>query len=250
MRIKIKQRFVTACLIATSYSSLQAKEISDVVRPYRYVAAFSVGPAWISKPSHQSLLLAPEIEKTYTQNQTHSVIAEGEFFFGIQYPLRDRWFSQTGIAIAATTHTTLSGEIWDAGNANFNNYAYSYSLQHSHLVIKEKLLADLGFPLVPWLSGSLGVGFNQSDTFQNRPLIPEAIATPNFSDHTATTFTYTLGLGLQKTLTQHLQLGIGYEFADWGAWNLGSARGQTMGVGPGLTHLYTNALIFNVSYTS
>jgi hypothetical protein len=43
---------------------------------------------------------------------------------------------------------------------------------------------------------------------------------------------------------------MGYEFADWGQSHLGSAQGQTLGRGLSLQHLYTNGLMFNLTYTA
>ena len=45
---------------------------------------------------------------------------------------------------------------------------------------------------MPWVSASLGVGFNRAHDFTNTPLIFEALPNNNFEDHTKTAFTYTL----------------------------------------------------------
>ena len=66
--------------------------------------------------------------------------------------------------------------------------------------------------------------------------------------NTVTTFTYTVGAGLQYTVTQHWQVGIGYEFADWGSSHLDAAAGQQLGRGLALNHLYTNGLLFTFTY--
>ena len=101
-----------------------------------------------------------------------------------------------------------------------------------------------------WISGSLGVGFNSAHGFQNTPLIYEAIVNPNFASHTQIAFTYTVGAGLQKALKQHWQVGVGYEFADWGQSRLGRAAEQTLNNGLELNHLYTNGILFNLTYCS
>jgi opacity protein-like surface antigen len=71
---------------------------------------------------------------------------------------------------------------------------------------------------------------------------------PNFVSNTTTTFTYTLGVGLERHLNQHWQAGIGYEFADWGNSQLIRASGQTLNNGLSFSHLYTNGLLFNLTY--
>ena len=73
---------------------------------------------------------------------------------------------------------------------------------------------------------------------------------PNFTSNTTTAFTYTLGAGVQRHLNQHLQAGVGYEFADWGRSQLSRASGQTLNTGLSLSHLYTNGFLFNLTYSA
>ncbi len=81
-------------------------------------------------------------------------------------------------------------------------------------------------------------------------LLFEALPNSNFTNHTKTAFTYTLGAGVQKALNDHWQAGVGYEFADWGKSELGRALGQTMNSGLTLNHLYTNAVLLNLTYVA
>ena len=118
------------------------------------------------------------------------------------------------------------------------------------IATKSKVLIDKGYWLTPWISGSLGIGFNTAHDFQNTPLINEAVVNPNFASHTQVAFTYTVGVGLQKTLNQHWQAGLGYEFADWGQSLLGRAAEQTLNNGLALNHLYTNGILFNLTYSA
>lgn len=101
---------------------------------------------------------------------------------------------------------------------------------------------------MPWVSASLGVGFNNAYSFNNSSNLFQALPNPNFAPHTETAFTYTIGTGLQKILSQHWQVGVGYEFADWGQSQLNRASGQTLNSGLSLNHLYTNGLMFNLTY--
>lgn len=101
---------------------------------------------------------------------------------------------------------------------------------------------------MPWVSASLGIGFNNTHDFQNSPLISEAVTMTNFASSTQTSFTYTLGAGAQKVLNPHWQIGAGYEFSDWGQSQLNRASGQMLNSGLSLNHLYTNGVLFNLTY--
>lgn len=213
-----------------------------------WVGTLSAGPVWQNAGSAQTFYLTQEIEKTYTANKTTQALFDGELFLGVQKPLTQIIQAQFGLAVAATSNANLSGDIWDDAEPQFDNYTYRYKIQHTHVAAKGKLLADMGYWLMPWVSGSLGVGFNNAHGFHSMPTIFEALPTPDFSSHSQTAFTYTLGAGVQKALNAHWSVGAGYEFADWGKSSLGRAAEQTLGSGPGLNHLYTNGLMFNLTY--
>lgn len=116
------------------------------------------------------------------------------------------------------------------------------------MAAKGTLLANTGFWLIPWVSGSIGVGFNNAHGFHSTPTLFEALPIPDFAAHTQTALTYTLGAGVQKALNPHWQVGVGYEFADWGKSQLGRAAGQTQNSGLTLNHFYTNGALFNLTY--
>lgn len=215
---------------------------------WAWVATLSAGPVWESAGRTQTIFLTPAIEKTYVANQSTNVLFDGELFLGLQQTLSQTLQGQLGLAVAATSTANLSGVIWDDANPEFDNFVYSYKIQHTHVALKGKLLADAEFWLIPWVSGSLGVGFNNAYSFNDTPTIFEALHTSNFASNTQTSFTYTVGAGVQKVLNPHWQVGIGYEFADWGKSSLGRAEGQTLNNRLAFNHLYTNGLLLNLSY--
>ncbi len=222
--------------------------LSDPQKSWRWVGTISAGPVWEGTGQTQTFYLAPNIIKTYAAEHTTHALFDGEVFVGVQKELPKALLGQIGLAVAATSNAKLSGNIWDDADSTFNNYSYSYQIQHTHVAVKGKLLADRGYWLMPWISASLGVGFNNAHGFQNTPLISEAVTMPIFASNTKTSFTYTLGAGIQKALNPHWQVGMGYEFADWGQSQLNRASGQTLNSGLSLNHLYTNGFLFNLTY--
>ncbi len=221
---------------------------TETPKDWAWVGAISAGPVWENAGQTQTFYLAPNIIKTYAALNTTHVLADGEIFLGVQKQLPKRLQAQLGLAVSTASNAKLSGYIWDDADSTFNNYNYSYEIEHTHIAAKAKLLIDRGHWFIPWLSGSLGVGFNRSRNFQSTPLISEAVAIPNFASHNETSFVYTLGAGIQRIFNQHWQVGAGYEFADWGQNQLSRASGQTLNTGLSLNHLYTNGVLFNVTY--
>ncbi|CAM2784437.1 outer membrane protein [Legionella worsleiensis] len=217
-------------------------------KDWTWVGAFAAEPVWARGGETQTFYLAPEIEKTYAARISTNALASGELFVGIQKPLTSQWLGQLGLAAATTANAELQGVIWDDAGPQFDNYSYQYKVRNTRIALKGKLLLDKGYWVMPWVSASLGIGFNRAHNFTNTPLIFEALPNSNFTNHTKTAFTYTLGAGVQKSISEHWQLGVGYEFADWGKSELGRAVGQTMNSGLTLNHLYTNGVLFNLTY--
>ena len=225
-----------------------SKEAFERFSPY--VVTLSAGPIWANAGNTQSIYLQPSIQKTYAADSNTTLLADGEVFLGFQRALNTRLNAQLGLAVATTGNANLTGDIWDDALPQFNNFNYAYTVQHTHVALKAKLLRDVGRAFTPYISGSLGVGFNQARNFTSTPTLFEASPTPNFQSNTTTAFTYTLGIGVQRAIDQHWQAGVGYEFANWGNSRLARMPEQTMGQGLSLNHLYTNGLQFSLSYLS
>jgi len=240
-------QFSACFLMLTSSVGFTANPIQHIGQSLAssWVATINVGPAFESAGNTQTLFLTSNIENTYAANHKSHALIDGEAFLGVHKLLREKLEGQFGLAVATTGNAALSGDIWSDADSTFNNFTYRYQVKHTHIALKGKLLADRGYLVIPWVSGSLGVGFNKAHDFTNTPTISEAVVMPNFTNNTTTALTYTLGTGIQRNLTPHSQIGIGYEFADWGQSQLDRASGQTVNRGLFLSHLYTNGFLIN-----
>ncbi|HAT6978715.1 TPA: porin family protein [Legionella pneumophila] len=245
----MKCRFFISMAIASLLSgNTLAGTMGPPAKGWAWVGSISAGPVWTRGGEIQTFFLAPEIEKTYVARKATNTLTNGELFIGIQKILSPQWLTQLGLAVATTDNSKLQGVIWDDANPQFDNHSYQYKVRHSRITGKGKLLLDKRYWLIPWVSGSLGVGFNRAYDFSNTPLIFEALSNPNFNNHTQTAFTYTLGAGVQKAFNEHWQVGIGYELVDWGKSELDRAAGQTMNSGLKLNHFYTHGVLLNLTY--
>jgi opacity protein-like surface antigen len=215
-----------------------------------YFISFSGGPGWTNAGTTQTIALEPDVINTYVpQNLTNShLLANGELFVGVQNSFFDYVQSQFGLALYASSHANLEGYIQVDGNPNFQNYEYQYKINHAHVALKSKWIAENELHLNPYLSASIGVGLNHSYDFSINPLISQEIPAPPFQSHTKVAFSYTLGAGFQHTIDCHYTIALGYELGSWGASSLNRAKGQTSGHGLRLNNLYTQSLMFNVTY--
>lgn len=234
---------------ANDVQMLTQKDL-DAQKTISYVATLGMGAGWQASGKTQTLALTSDIEKTYTANQPKSIFPNYDLFLGVQKKIQSRVIGQFGVDIAAADHAELAGDIWDDASPEFNNYRYQYHIKHSQLALKGKLIGDFDHLVLPWISAAVGIGFNRSFDFSNTPAISQAVASPNFSSHNTRSFTYSIGLGVEHILDKNWQVGMGYEFSDWGRSELGAASGSTTNQTLTLSHLYTQAIMLNISYVS
>lgn len=217
---------------------------------WTWVATLSGGVGWERAGQTQTLYLTSDIEKTYVPNLSSNVLGTGDLFLGIQTPLAPHWFGQIGLDLGLMGASKLNGVIWDDGEQAFNNYTYEYSVSQRRVALKAKVLLEESGGILPWLSASVGAGFNRAYDFSNAARIFEAVPNPNFASQTTTSLSYTVGVGVQKAINHQWQIGVGYEFADWGRSELGRSLDQSINTGLVLDHIYTSAVLFNLTFVA
>jgi opacity protein-like surface antigen len=248
---RMKKKILLTAIIVNSLTSNAFGDSLDSffnVDHIPLVVTVSGGVAFVNAGATQTIDLAPMTIKTFAAHKASNTIGEGEVFVGLQKVLMPQLLGQYVIALTKTSDANLQGYIWDDADSSFNNSTYQYHVQSTRVAFKGKLLFDKIRWLEPWISGSLGVGFNRSHGFSSTPVIPEAVPMNNFNGHIATSFSYTLGAGFQAPINSNWQIGIGYEFADWGQSGLNRSPGQTENSGPELNHIYTQGILVNLTY--
>jgi opacity protein-like surface antigen len=212
------------------------------------MTTLSLGPAWSAPGQTQTIYLQPELPETFAANTTTEIFGDGEIFFGLQRAVAHHLQTQLGLAFVGTTSIPLNGDVWQDADPNFNNLSYNYRINHAHVAVKGKLFTDIYQWMQPYISASLGVGFNRASQYTSAPKLFEVLPEPPFGSQTTTAFTYTVGVGLQHALNNHWFVGVGYEFADWGQTSLSAAAGQVSNGGLNLNHIDTNELQFSLSF--
>ena len=227
-------------------SAVESVEIEDLPLVWSKIITVSGGPSWGTAGQNQYLYpLPPPAYNYYTHNAKTSTLANGEIFFGLQRMINPILTGELGLGVAGTSNAIVEGFI--NVNGTPAAYAYQYQVNHVRIELKGKLIATFSPLVQPYVSGSFGAGWNHSHDFISTPSNP--VLFPQFWLATATTvaFPYTLGAGIQTKFTPNWQVGIGYEFADLGKSFLGG-DGVNLTKGARLTHLFTNELLFSVSY--
>ncbi|NCT56963.1 MAG: porin family protein [Legionella sp.] len=220
---------------------------------WKPLIGLSAGPTWASANKTQTFNLQPDVQKTYVANHNNATFVTAELFLAGQKLLHPRLLTQpvmgqVGLVVAWSGDADLSGDVWEDANPNFNNFNYAYKMNHTYVALQGRLLGAFDYMLEPYISGSLGVGFNRAYNYSETPKIPEEVPAPSFAGHTKTAFSYTLGVGLQKSIASHLQAAVGYEFSDWGQNQLARAAGQTLNQGLSSAHMYAQQVQCSLFY--
>jgi opacity protein-like surface antigen len=217
----------------------------------QFLLGVSAGATWAFGNKSQTISLEPDVQKTYHSDNNGSVLPTIELYSGIQknitFLVQQPLISQLGISLVGAGSAKLSGDIWEDGDPAFDNFNYHYKINHTHVAIKGRLIYPCN-AIQPYVSGSVGVGFNRAYDFTITPKISEAVPAPEFTSNTTTTLAYTLGLGIQKSLNPQLQVALGYEFTDFGKIQLSRATGQILNQGLSLNHLYTQQIQLSLFY--
>jgi len=246
--------FKIIILLGLLFSSSVFGETANTLSPNTdFLLGLSVGSNWVSGNETQTINLEPDIIKTYTANQSNNVIPSFEFFLGVQRLMTTQlmpstFIGQLGLSVVEAGNANLTGDIWEDADPTFDNFNYKYKINHVHVGVEGRLVGDFGYFVDPYISGNIGIGFNRAYGFTITPKISAEVPAPAFTANTTATFSYSLGIGVQKTFCKNLQVAIGYEFSDWGRSGLSPANGQTTNETPTLNHLYTQALQVSLFY--
>lgn len=234
------------CSFAFSFNALYSKDQYATLSTY--LLTLSAGPAWAKNGGNQVFYFSTDVEKLFTLAKKTQTLASGELFLGLQRPLGSRFSGQLGFALSGISTTEFSGDVWEDASPLFNNYTYSYKVAHRRLALKAKFAADFGLVVQPYFGGSIGVGLNKTYDYAIAAKTPEEVPPAPFASQRNNALSYSLVAGLQKSITRHWQVGLGYEFDDWGRSALGPSPDQTLGDRLHLGRFYSHQLQGSLSF--
>jgi opacity protein-like surface antigen len=242
---------VLSCFISSQAISgdMGAVGISEQTPAYRALITLTAGPDFVQKGQAQTLTLLPPYQNHYTTTNSTQSVFDGGVFVGIEKTLNERFGLQLGVSGYWDSNITPSGDVWQFALPEFDNLSYNYRIEHARVMASSKLLTSLKqYPAIhPYLSGELGVAFNKASNYQETPLIENLPPMAPFANQTQNSFSYGVGLGVDYSVTQHVRLGVGYQFADLGKASLGASPDAATAQSLSTSHLYTNQLRFQLT---
>ncbi|MEO7049215.1 MAG: outer membrane beta-barrel protein [Ferruginibacter sp.] len=157
---------------------------------------------------------------------------------------------QTGLGYDQASNFEAKGSLAQGADAQSEDqYSYHYSVLARQVLVEGKLLYRFRERYFPYFLLGLGTAFNKASSYgTNVP--PFSTFTRQYQNNTQTSFSYAIGLGVDVDVINHLRLGIGYRFADFGQVQLGKSTIDTTSVGGTLTqtHLYANEILAQLTF--
>lgn len=160
------------------------------------------------------------------EDEWHSAAVWGGFL-GIEFPFFARWSHwQTGVSYYHSGNFEASGYIHLWSVPDLINLEYEYDVRNQRVLWENKWLADLNCCIDLYLL--FGLGWSQNKAFNYREIeetIDSTRSRGHFIDDTQNSFTYSLGLGIEFDVIEHIRFGIGYQYSDLGEIALGHREG-------------------------
>lgn len=252
---------IIIAFLLSSEASARTLEFLENTHP---LFTFFGGSALINTDAHTQTYVGTDDNQFiyHNKNNTESAGLVGAFL-GIELPLiQQKLFIQTGIEYEYISNTTISGSnTVGIEPETATAYNYQWQLETQQLLAVAKLFTSfqpLKFnPIYPYISVGLGSAFNKSSHFKSVTEETGSInIAPSFRNHTQTSFTYSLGLGVDIPLNNNIRIGLGYRFSDLGPASLNDGVvvfNQYRAPIPftlETTNNYTNQFIGQISYVA
>lgn len=243
---------LTNLLTMTSLGYAFTLPEKDTWRP-----VFALG-AGISSPSHLGIsqyfpIRDPIIDEFYIYSTNHKTQTSGfwDLLLAAEWNINPEWIGQAGLDYNQTAPFKVKGTFQGADIQSADNFSYQYKVLTKQLLVNGKLLYTLKNYVHPYLSAGLGTAFNKAYHYYTN--VPANLTfTRMHLDHTNTSLSYALGIGIDTDINKNLRAGIGYRFTDLGTVQLGKAFIDTSLVSGTLSNsnsnFYTNEVLIQLTW--
>lgn len=206
------------------------------------VQASTMGPV-SSRPYRPVVTVFGGVANLSVKSNSNAFVGTDEDIFTYSGKTKSRTAGLVGVFLGTEPHYTYKDFFFQAGleyNYFGNAYAgglntvgiepepeivtlyhYQYTLQTQQLLAVGKLfktvqLSQMNRTFYPYFSAGLGVAFNRAQNYQLTTAEVDPLnLSPIFANHTNTSFSYNLGVGIDTALNEHARIGVGYKFSDF-----------------------------------
>ncbi len=185
----------------------------------------------------------------YADHLDNQNVAMFGIFLGGEIVLNPQWNLQAGLGYYQPSAFAVNGTVTQGVSiASANQYTYQYKIQSRQLLVDGKLLYRW-CNYHPYLAAGLGAGWNEVQDYTVNIQPPFTTFSNQFKNNTRSSFSYSLGFGVDVDVLENLRLGVGYRFADFGPAETGTSMIDTVSTNYTLSqpHLYSNELLVQLT---
>lgn len=156
---------------------------------------------------------------------------------------------QVGASAHYISNISAKGDLEQGISPPFYQSSYAYSISSYQYLIDAKLRRQFYDRYIPYIYLGLGVASNRAYNYSTA--VPDYLTlTPEYSNRTTSSFSYSLGLGFDYLVTSKVSFGVGYRFINLGRIGLGPGVIRNTNIGAQLTqsNLYMNTLLAQINY--
>lgn len=165
------------------------------------------------------------------------------------FTLAPAYTLQVGLSYHYISRMNINGNLEQGITPPYYQSSYSYRINSSQYLAEAELFRQFYDCYFPYIY--LGVGVAANSAYDYSTAVPAYLTvTPDYSNRTMNSFTYSLGLGVYYFIAPKVSLGLGYRFINLGSAGLGTGiiRNTPLGVKLTQSNLYMNTLLAQINY--
>lgn len=224
---------------------LTATTTHAAIRP---IATLSAGADVVTTHMNQNIMIISPFHNNYFSNQRKEDVVGG-LFLGVENNVSDNFLAQFGVGYYQNNAYQAEGTIYQFGDPNLGNLYYVYNIQSQRLLLESKLLGTVYNDYHPFINLGVGEAINSASQYTEIPITSADVAmSPVFSNKTIHSFTYLVGVGVDRDITNHIRLGGVYRYVNSGRAALSTTPTQESSDTLKNHPFYANELMLQLSY--
>jgi opacity protein-like surface antigen len=186
---------------------------------------------------------------TFIGTNAHNSQLNGGLFLGGESALSPHWHWQYGVRYFQNNSFHVRGKVYQFSDPLYDNLTYHYKIHNRRIMAETKILASPWPHWHPYGVAALGEAINHAHQYYEVPVSSADVpmAQP-FRNHTSTTLSSSLGLGIDYNYTDHLRLGVSYRWSRLGSVSLGRTPLQDSQTTIHHPQFRMNELLLELSY--
>lgn len=199
--------------------------------------------------STKTITLIAPFQNSYIGTSHYDSESMIGLFLGVEQSFLQNWAWQLGLGYYQSSAFQANGNVYQFSDPAFNNLTYQYQIQSKRVVVEGKIYYTCHSIWHPYVTAAVGEAINKTYGYSETPVTSMDVGMGQpFAGQTAHAFTYTVGLGADVDISEHLRFGGGYRFINLGSASLGPTPLQSGTNTISNKQIHANEFLVQLSY--